>query len=127
MQAEAALHSYDDHYHPHYEDDDDMPFAVDSPPPTGGAADSRSGGGSSSHLAASSAAVASFAHRCATANRLALFDSVQQQQKAEPKVDMVSSLADQLAEFKTFGASLMEKASESAGDVSISTPISLRI
>jgi hypothetical protein len=133
MQAEAALHSYDDHYYPHYEDDDDMPFAVDDspPPPAGGAADSRSGAGSSSsHLAASSAAVTSFAHRCATANRLALFDSVQQQQqqKAEqPKVDMVSSLADQLAEFKTFGASLMEKASESAGDVSTSTPISLRI
>jgi hypothetical protein len=127
MQAEAALHSYDDHYHPHYEDDDDMPFAVDLPPETGGPADSRTGGDSSSHLAASSAAVTSFAHRCATANRLALFDSVQQQQKAEAKVDMVSSLADQLAEFKTFGASLMEKASESAGDVSTSTPISLRI
>jgi hypothetical protein len=130
-QGEAAFHPYEDHYLPHYDEDDDMPFAVDSSPPLGpsGAYNSTS----SSHLA-SSAAVASFAQRCAAANKLALFETVQQQQQQggpQTQEDLVASLVDQLAEFKSFGASLTahgKTASDSAGDSgSTSTPISLRI
>ena len=120
--ADSTFSAYEDHYHSQGDDEDDMPFAVDSPPATGPESDAN-GLASGSH---SAAAVASFAQRCATANRLALFDSVQHQKKDQH--DMVSSLVDQLAEFKTFGASLMngKQPSDSAGDTSTTTPISLR-
>ena len=120
------------HYYPPSSLDlqDEMPFAVDSSPPftssgspgdIGAIASSTATAFSGSHLG-SSQAVASFAQRCATASRLALFDSLAQQQESivagsglsagfesapsQPQLDIVASLADQLAEFKTFGASL---------------------
>ena len=156
------------HYYPPSSLDlqDEMPFAVDSSPPFSSSGMPGDGSGvaastatafSGSHLA-SSQAVASFAQRCATASRLALFDSLAQQQHSvadegglskgiesamsQPPSDMVASLADQLAEFKSFGASLQASGTNPptgtrfppespAGPIdpmsnSNSTPISLR-
>ena len=138
FQTEMA---FEDHNSSHLEDGEDMPFAVDTLPPatTSGSSTiddihtTTGGGSSSSHLGASSAAVASFAHRCATANRLALFDKTAEQQNAgSQQEDLVSSLADQLAEFKEFGASIGVSTGGKSGSetpdagASTSTPISLR-
>jgi Autophagy-related protein 13 len=117
---------------------EEMPFAVeDASPPQFSSASGFAGGSASatSHLA-SSAAVASFAQRCSTASRLALFDSVAQQQQQQSSQqfhgssatsphdgmslyhDMaVSSITDQLAEFKMFGASLMMNTNTTTGGV----------
>lgn len=77
---------------PPSEEEEDMPFAVDD---DGLLEDS---------------AVTLLAHKCATASRLQLFESAAQE---EQDSIMVSSLADQLAEFKTFGASLHMASSSS--------------
>jgi len=69
---------------PPAEEEEDMPFAVDDD-------------------IMEDSAVTLLAHKCATASRLQLFESAREQ---EEESLMVSSLADQLAEFKTFGASL---------------------
>lgn len=70
---------------PPAEEEEDMPFAVDD------------------ESLLEDSAVTLLAHKCATASRLQLFESAQQE---EAESMMVSSLADQLAEFKSFGASL---------------------
>jgi hypothetical protein len=133
----------DEHYHQHHHNSaggggaEEMPFAVeDASPPAFSSASGFAGGSASgtSHLA-SSAAVASFAQRCSTASRLALFDSVAQQQQQSQQPfhgssatsahdgmslyhDMaVSSITDQLAEFKMFGASLMMNSNRTGGGV----------
>jgi len=67
-----------------------------------------------------SSSTCTFAHRCATASRLQLFDTTTTLAKSEadigggsrrmgggPSGAKAESLADQLADFKTFGASLM--------------------
>jgi hypothetical protein len=82
---------YDD-----YEDHDDMPFAVDTAP------------ASMTTTPDASAVVASFA----STKRLALFDSHHHAQPPKEE-DVMSSLADQLAEFKSFGASLMVESTTS--------------
>jgi hypothetical protein len=64
-------------------EEEDMPFAVDE--------------------FLQESAVEQLAHQCVTASKLQLFD---QPDDSLPNEDMVSSLADQLAEFKSFGASL---------------------
>jgi hypothetical protein len=71
-----------------------MPFAVDTAPAS-----------SSTTTPDTSAVVASFA----STKRLALFDSHHTNQAQHPpnEEDVMSSLADQLAEFKSFGASLL--------------------
>ena len=74
---------------PPAEEEEDMPFAVDD------------------ELMEDSA-VTLLAHKCATASRLQLFETSAQQEST-----MVASLADQLAEFKTFGASLHLSSSNS--------------
>jgi hypothetical protein len=111
LQASSGL---DPRYHQDDYEDDDMPFAVDT---------------GSSNMNEASALVASF---CNTqTKRLALFESQQQQQQQhhhnqmeDDEDDIMNSLADQLAEFKSFGASLALGGSES--EASASTPISLR-
>jgi hypothetical protein len=64
-------------------EEEDMPFAVDE--------------------FLQESAVEQLAHQCVTASKLQLFD---QPDDSLPNEDLVSSLADQLAEFKSFGASL---------------------
>lgn len=64
-------------------EEEDMPFAVDE--------------------FLQESAVEQLAHQCVTASKLQLFD---QPGDSLPNGDLVSSLADQLAEFKSFGASL---------------------
>jgi hypothetical protein len=69
---------------PAAEEEEDMPFAVED------------------DVLLEDSAVTLLAHKCATASRLQLFESA-----VENEEDMLmSSLADQLAEFKSFGASL---------------------
>ena len=69
---------------PPAEEEEDMPFAVED------------------DVLMEDSAVTLLAHKCATASRLQLFESA-----VENEEDMLmSSLADQLAEFKSFGASL---------------------
>ena len=84
-------------------EEEDMPFAVDED--------------------MEDSAVTSLAHKCATASRLQLFESTSGDD------NMVSSLADQLAEFKSFGASLHLQSSNHSGSKSesSSTLISMRI
>jgi hypothetical protein len=74
---------------PPAEEEEDMPFAVDEE-------------------VLEDSAVTLLAHKCATASRLQLFEN-----SAQEDSTMVSSLADQLAEFKTFGASLHLSSSNS--------------
>ena len=73
-----------------------------------------------------SASVASFAHQLKATNRLQLFESTAQLKT--PTNDLVESLADQLAEFRTFGDSLHVTAASSdpTASASSSTPISTR-
>ncbi|CAJ1954758.1 unnamed protein product [Cylindrotheca closterium] len=130
-------------------DDDDMPFAVDSYTTSSHGEKRSSGNGIGSSLEATSNLLLSSANGmasiCSTApRRLALFDSVatntttsntapgpNQSDGAAGAIvkaaegGMTMSLADELAEFKTFGASLMMdgKASQSSSN---STPIALR-
>ena len=87
------------------DNDDDMPFVVE----TAGEAQVDSTSRSSSYLE-QSAALASFAQKCsAPTNRLKLFESTEERVSQD-----VSSLADQLADFKSFGASLhADKAADS--------------
>jgi len=131
------------------EDDDNMPFAVEMDEPTMNATTSASntlnpvGLGSTSGISSSSRApfgdhmstsssqvVTSFAHRCATAGRLKLFDSTttatggayenrngnNSTEKDSQTTDVggggdvgesIASLTNQLAEFKSFGESIM--------------------
>ncbi|KAL3939969.1 MAG: hypothetical protein SGBAC_005395 [Bacillariaceae sp.] len=126
------------------DDDNDMPFAVDSYNHSSmihGGTEKRSSGGSLEAGATSNSLFSSangMASICSAApKRLALFDSVATTAPPQsssgvgdvtsqkPDDQMIMSLADELAEFKTFGASLMMdgKASQSSSN---STPISLR-
>jgi hypothetical protein len=137
-------------------DYDEMPFAVDesSSSQFASASHNQTTGtmntGSTSQLGASSAAVASFAQKCAPSHRLKMFDSSivaasatastlplsQQQPNQQDPDDMVNSLADQLAEFRNFGASLHVSSTTGGGGggggsehdpgASSSTPITLR-
>jgi hypothetical protein len=129
-------------------DYDEMPFAVDESSSSQFASNNNATTNSTSQLGASSAAVASFAQKCAPSNRLKMFDSSivasasvsasQQQQQQQDPDDMVNSLADQLAEFRNFGASLHVSSTAGAGGggggsgsehdpgASSSTPITLR-
>jgi len=135
--------------------EDDMPFAVDSYTPaaaekrsSGGAA----GEGSSLETTTSTNLLLSSANGmasiCSAApKRLALFDSVaaastapqtsgaagvggatnnNNNSKEKTEDEMIMSLADELAEFKTFGASLMMDGGKASQSSSNSTPISLR-
>lgn len=125
-------------------DYDEMPFAVDESSSSQFASNNNTTMNSKSQLGASSAAVASFAQKCAPSNRLKMFDSsivpsasASQQQQQDPD-DMVNSLADQLAEFRNFGASLHVSSTTGGGGggggggsehdpgSSSSTPITLR-
>jgi len=110
------------------EDFEEMPFAVDI-----SSASHAEVNMNSSQLGAS-ATVASFAQKCAPSNRLKMFESgmesLQERQQQQHPDDMVSSLADQLAEFRSFGASLHISingtASEHDQGSSSSAAISLR-
>jgi hypothetical protein len=74
---------------PPAEEEEDMPFAVEE------------------NVQLEDSAVTLLAHKCATASRLQLFETAHEDM-------LMSSLADQLAEFKSFGASLhMESSSNS--------------
>jgi hypothetical protein len=127
-------------------DYDEMPFAVDESSSSQFASGSHNQTtmhtGSTSQLGASSAAVASFAQKCAPSNRLKMFDSSIVAASATASTlqqdpdDMVNSLADQLADFRNFGASLQVSSTTGGGGVSVgsehesgassSTPITLR-
>ena len=111
------------------EDFEEMPFAVEDASPEPAA---------SASFLASSAAVASFAQKCSTHQRLELFDKPQQQSLhtaqeggsggGDPVMD---DLANQLADFQAFGASLQlgtagPQELDNAAAASTSTPISLR-
>ena len=85
-------------------EEDDMPFAVDE--------------------FLQESAVEQLAHQCVTASKLHLFEQ-------EPPENLVASLADQLAEFKSFGASLHLSSSNSqysknSNEGSSSTLLSMR-
>lgn len=105
-------------------DDDDceeMPFAVDNNLP---APDH------SLQVLASSAAVTSFAQKCSIHQRLELFDRPTEGFVPQGHDEDVDQLADQLADFRSFGASLrLSKMGGSGSEVEGSTtaPISLRI
>ncbi|KAL7566264.1 hypothetical protein ACA910_011324 [Epithemia clementina (nom. ined.)] len=100
------------------EDYEEMPFAVDQEPFDVTSAPSSSnaptGAGTSSHLLASSAAVASFAQKCSMHQRLELFDRSRDsgaspttdRQEGKYHDDDMNQLADQLADFRSFGESL---------------------
>ena len=144
----------DDHDDPLLSLAEDMPFAVDLPVSSGlssansNSLDAAATLGASSSLY-SSATVASFAQKCAlTQNRLKLFDKstmgsstiVPETNQGDPASAvaaaaatgddlMVSTLADQLAEFRSFEASLQQSSQPSGGSesaTSTGTPISLR-
>lgn len=116
-------------------EDNNMPFAVDSYSASALTMD-KGGASENNPLLSSASGVASFA--TAPPKRLALFDSMgaSQQNDADNKHksataddktaedDTMESLADQLAEFKMFGTSLIMGGSEASS--STSTPISLR-
>ena len=118
------------------EDPDDMPFAVDSTNDGAGGVET-----TPSALASSSSSMI-MRGMIQPPKRLQLFESLsashqqQQQQQSTAVDDGMNSLADQLAEFKNFGASLMvagpSQGSVTAGSsdvdpsASTSTPISLR-
>lgn len=122
-------------------DDDDMPFAVDNLYAGSSHTDKRTGGiGSSSGVTSSNLLLSSangMTSICSAApKRLALFDSVATAparsdgvaaaSKERTEDEMIMSLANELAEFKTFGASLMMDGKGSSQSSSNTTPISLR-
>eukprot|EP00980_Cylindrotheca_fusiformis_P011449 scaffold2654_cov126-Cylindrotheca_fusiformis.AAC.5 len=134
---------YDQAYLPQLQDDledNEMPFAVDSY--SGSILNDKGGGGASAEnnnnplLYSAASGVASFA--TAPPKRLALFDSVVADggggsntttattDNKGPAGEPMDSLADQLAEFKMFGASLMVGGGTNSESSSTSTPISLR-
>lgn len=90
---------------------DDMPFATE---------DSPDASSCSIHTVGETSAASSFARRCSTANRLQLFNSTNAtnnqlissvQTKSEQNMNENSihaDLAGQLAEFRNFGASLLQ-------------------
>mmetsp|Transcript_13895 Transcript_13895/g.28566 ORF Transcript_13895/g.28566 Transcript_13895/m.28566 type:complete len:168 (+) Transcript_13895:1673-2176(+) len=126
---------------------EDMPFAVDLGPVGVGLGDAGPAGlgsvgpdgqpqlsptGSSAAVgaASSSQVVTSLAHKCATAGRLKLFSSTMEDVAAGQgtvgtevgnTTNTVSSLADQLAEFRTFGATLGANQTTSQGGGTIGT------
>jgi len=128
-QFESSLHPYEDHYHPNrYEAEDDMPFAVlDDDDAHAHANAKNNSNSSSSHinngndtsspydsttsLLSATAAVTTFAQRCATANRLTLFDTNDSDDKQKQ-----NDMLEQLEEFKSFGASLMMSSSATTGN-----------
>jgi hypothetical protein len=123
---------YDQAYGNNHDDSDDnnMPFAVDSY--SGSTLADKGAASDNNSLLASASGVASFAS--APPKRLALFDSVAAASQNgtdyfsndKTQDDTMESLADQLAEFKTFGASLMIGGTTSETSSSTSTLISLR-
>ena len=94
------------------EEYEEMPFAVDqstseNPPLVSSSATP----GTSSHLLASSAAVASFAQKCSMQQKLEMFDRPSKQldgtEEGKRSIDQdIGQLADQLADFRSFGESL---------------------
>jgi hypothetical protein len=119
---------------------EEMPFAVDL---SGSAANATTNASSASSLYNSSV-VASFAQKCAPLHhRLRLFDSNTMNKSIMASTELVtsesarddddddpvvmSSLVDQLADFRSFGASLQHpQEGSSDSTASVSTPISLR-
>ena len=128
------------------EEYEEMPFAVDQSLTENNAPLSSPSASSSSHILASSAAVASFAQKCSMHQRLELFDQAPPpcSENGDGKgaeggtkgMDQdINQLADQLADFRSFGASLRLSTGtvppgagevENATTTSSSTPISLR-
>mmetsp|Transcript_28753 Transcript_28753/g.52563 ORF Transcript_28753/g.52563 Transcript_28753/m.52563 type:complete len:858 (-) Transcript_28753:65-2638(-) len=118
-----GLHTMDRDSHEPSTSFDDMPFVVDNFTglSSGGGFDgfdetARNTNNSLHHSSSvmgtstSSVAVASFAHKCATASRLRLFSSSNIPESTSPKKQQqidtdLSTLTDQLAEFRNFGAS----------------------
>mmetsp|Transcript_6463 Transcript_6463/g.12934 ORF Transcript_6463/g.12934 Transcript_6463/m.12934 type:complete len:786 (-) Transcript_6463:150-2507(-) len=97
---------------------DEMPFAVEETAPSAVAAAPTLEDLSS---LGASAAVASLAQKCATSQRLQLFESRMSEGGAVHDV-----LASQLADFRAFGASLTETPSSSSSVVTNTTPTALR-
>jgi Autophagy-related protein 13 len=119
-----------------HDDENEMPFAVDlvsnTNPSTTASANLPLL--DTSLTGTSSAAVASFAHKCAlgSSQRLQLFDSVSAKLAHSTAgtlsgKETVASLVDQLAEFKSFGASLLQENNDmnEANSGSSVPPISL--
>ncbi len=91
------------------DDCDDMPFAVED-------WDTHGAKASPNLTGSSTLAVASFVQKCSTANhRLEMFDQSQRD------ADDVANLADQLADFKNFGASLLIEGNSAANGEDISS------
>jgi len=119
-------------------DDDEMPFAVEAvcPAPSFGSSglgsnitDAQRASGLMAGSGSSQLLVASFAHRCATAGRLKMFEeesgdlsgsNAEQKEPGEeggsagaaPNTNKVDDLTDQLAHLRAFGASLMAEGSQ---------------
>lgn len=92
------------------DDIDDMPFAVED-------WDAHGAKTSVNLNSSSTLAAASFVQKCSTAShRLEMFDQTPR------NGDEVSNLADQLAEFKNFGASLLIEGSTTDGESSYRFP-----
>mmetsp|Transcript_5076 Transcript_5076/g.14255 ORF Transcript_5076/g.14255 Transcript_5076/m.14255 type:complete len:790 (-) Transcript_5076:3628-5997(-) len=118
---------------PYHQDEyEEMPFAVEETLPSTEQATETS-------VLASSAQVASFAQKCSVHQRLQLFDQPQHNNnnnnnnnstRPDESNKQIDQLADQLADFRTFGASLRLSGTTSGsgnGDnASTSTPIPLR-
>jgi hypothetical protein len=131
MWSAAGTSAIDPSYPTQDEDYEEMPFAVDE------SSSSQAAFNMNTSQLGASAAVASFAQKCAPSNRLKMFDhqSITAAEPQQPPGDdngdgMMNSLADQLAEFRSFGASLQVSATGSGSEhdqgASSSTPISLR-